>query len=286
MSSKRETKEREQVLQNRIIYSLPVRLGFWKDDVALEEEKKFIIAYKRDRGQLLIQKTRRMFDNLLRPCSLASSFQYVTYGESYQIKATDITRAFDQVDKFNSSLFLSGLVTEQEIDEYQSLTHGCLVTAANCKEPCVRNTFKIVGADWNKDGQQVLYGDDVLLKVSGNADEAPLFIQCENSTTECVGDHWTVRLSQIANIHCRFKFLYWNPQRRYETLGTNFSPNQRVIVQHTASGRNLAIEVNLCLPTFFGPECTVSCHTFRDCHKMETAENFWTIITSTKQPNT
>lgn len=32
------------------------------------------------------------------------------------------------------------------------------------------------------------------------------------------------------------------------------------------------------IPSFYGTECMVSCHTYRDSHKMETAENFWKIV--------
>lgn len=57
----------------------------------------------------------------------------------------------------------------------------------------------------------------------------------------------------------------------------DFPPNARVIVQHTASGQNLAAEVLAWMLTFFGADCTVSCETYRDSRKMERAENMWMV---------
>lgn len=217
MGNKCDDKDREAVLQNRIIYSLPVRQGFWNDELAFDEEKKTILAYKRDRGQLLAQKTRRMFDNLLKPCSVASSYQYVTYGQNYQIKCADIEEALNPNDKTDTNLYLSGLLTEQEIDEHQNLTHGCLITASNCREACARNTFQIVAANGDQNGEPVLYGDDVFLKITSEQ-SFPLYVQCENSTTQCMGDHLAVKLSQIPNIYCRCEKLAFSKCISINTL--------------------------------------------------------------------
>ncbi|XP_023027131.1 cilia- and flagella-associated protein 161 [Leptinotarsa decemlineata] len=277
MTSKQEREEREEVYQNRIIYSLPVHLGLWNEELALRDEKTIIAAYKRDHCQLLIQKTRKMFRNVLKPTVLAIEAPYVLYGQNYQLKACDVT--VSNTNKESSGLNLSGVINERDIDVVQHFIHGCSLSASPVGVPCVRNTFRVMGckAD-DKDGQQVFYGQDVLLQISESSGR-PLYLQCENSTIDTFGGHLSVRLSQSPDIYCRFKFLHWNPQKRYETIGTTFAPNTRVIIQHTASGRNLSVEPSHWIPSFYGPECMVSCHTYRDSHKMETAENFWKIIT-------
>lgn len=56
------------------------------------------------------------------------------------------------------------------------------------------------------------------------------------------------------------------------------SPRARVMIRHAASGQNLAVQYSKFLPTFFGVECCVACRTYKDTHKMETAENFWTFV--------
>ncbi|KAJ8978649.1 hypothetical protein NQ317_019085 [Molorchus minor] len=203
--------------QNRIIYSLPCRMGLWNEELALQEEKDFTTAYKRDHCQLLIQKTKK---------------------NNYQIATSDIT-----VEGGYSGLYLSGVISEKDIDSVQHFRHGCTLSASPLKHPCVRNTFVIAACDSEKAGQPVPYGEDVLLQIC-ESDDRPLYIQCENFTTDTFGNALTLRLSESPDIYCRFKLFNWNPQRRYETLGTNFSPNSRLIIQHTASGKNLAVQQN------------------------------------------
>ncbi|CAH1965839.1 unnamed protein product [Acanthoscelides obtectus] len=75
-----------------------------------------------------------------------------------------------------------------------------------------------------------------------------------------------------------FKFLHWDPKKRHETIDTTVKPDTTVIIQHVASGQNLAVEPHSLIPKFFGTECLVTCCTYRDSHKMETAENFWSVV--------
>ncbi|KAJ8927453.1 hypothetical protein NQ314_020124 [Rhamnusium bicolor] len=62
-----------------------------------------------------------------------------------------------------------------------------------------------MGAQANKGDQPVIYGDDVFLQIS-ESEENPLFIQCENFTTDTFGGHLTLRLSESPDIYCRFGF--------------------------------------------------------------------------------
>ncbi|XP_018567465.1 cilia- and flagella-associated protein 161-like [Anoplophora glabripennis] len=273
-SRDREKEEQEQVYQNRIIYSLPVRLGLWNEELALWEERNFITAYKKEHCQLLVQKTKKMFRNVLKTTILAPETPYLLYNQNYQIVTSDIVSS-----EGNTGLYLSGVLNERDIDYIQHFQHGCALSASPIKEPCVRNTFKIIGCDSNKRDQPIIYGEDVYIQISESGTR-PLYIQCENSTIDTFGGHLSLKLSQCPDIYCRFKFLHWDPKRRYQTTGTNFKPNSRVIIKHTASGKLLAAEQSKWMPSFYGPECVVSCHTYKDGHKMETAENFWKVLSS------
>ncbi|KAF7272450.1 cilia- and flagella-associated protein 161-like [Rhynchophorus ferrugineus] len=272
--------DKQSLYENRIIYSLPVRLGLWNEDLALREDKNATTAYKRDHCQLLIQKTKKMMRNIMKPTSLAHETAFVSYGENYQIKTSDLTERLTFTDS-SKGLFLSGLITEREIDTCQHFRHGCMLTASPIKDSIVRNTFKIVGCGRDKEGEQVVCGEDILIQISENTGP-PLYVQCENSTMDTFGRPLSLRLSTVPDFYCRFKVFHWDPQRREETVGTPFVPDTRIIIQHSASGQNLAVEPNRWIPTFFGPECTVSCRTCRDSHKMETRENFWCLATTPK----
>ncbi|CAG2055944.1 unnamed protein product [Timema podura] len=56
-------------------------------------------------------------------------------------------------------------------------------------------------------------------------------------------------------------------------------PHCRVIVNHASSNKNLSVEPCHWFPSYFGMECQVSVHTYRDVHRRETSENMWMFIT-------
>ncbi|KAJ8945369.1 hypothetical protein NQ318_007015, partial [Aromia moschata] len=279
ISSNQSMDSRDDEPHNRIIYSLPCRLGVVERGISPSGGEK--LYYGLQKAPLPITHTEDKEDVQERSqaCHSSRGDPYILFGQNYQIVTSDIT-----ADGGYGGLYLSGVISERDIDAVQHFRHGCTLSASPLKEPCVRNTFKITGCGSDKAGQPVPSGEDVFLEIC-ETDERPLYIQCENLTTDTFGGHLSLRLSQSPDIYCRFKLFSWNPQRRYETIGTNFPPNTRIIIQHTASGRNLAVEQNKWVPSFYGPECIVSCHTYKNCHKMETAENFWKIV-SRPIPNT
>lgn len=272
---KKERNDQAELYKNRVIYSLPVRAGYWSNELAIQEQLEFTYNYKKEHCQLLIQKTRKMFRNLLRPTGLPSDAPYISYNINYQIKSYGMKVINPCGQETLQPLYLSGVITEREIDSTQHFTHGCILTASPDGSPCIRNTFVFVGCDEKKTGN-VNYGEDVYIEVS-ESQGPPLYVQCENSTMDTFGKHLSLRFSQNPDIYCRFKILHWKPQLREESNGTFVAYNSYVIIQHTASGQNLAAEFHNWMPTFFGSECITSCHTFRDTHKMETSENLWKI---------
>lgn len=193
----REQKERSKLFQNRIIYSPSVRIGQWNEDIALREEKIRRTYYKRDHCMLSIQKTRKMFRNVLKTTVLALEAPHILYGQNYQLKAGDI-----KVSKNSTGLYLSGLINEREIETFQHFRHGSRLCLSRIKEPCVRNTFKIIGCNGDKTGQQVFYGEDLFLQIV-EAEGDPLFIQSTNTNTENFGEHLPVMLSVERDIYCR-----------------------------------------------------------------------------------
>lgn len=271
----RDMIEKDDQYRNRQIFSLPVRMENWNEDLFLREEKNRLTNMKRIRCELLVEKTRAMLRNLLKPVALAKERPFVEYGRWYQLKANAIPSTIKPCGKYG--LYLSGLIDERDIDYGTHFMHGCGLTASPDRLPCIRNTFIFRGCERDKNEECVNYGDDVYIEICESGICTPLYIQCENATHDNFGSHLIPRLTQSPDLYCRFKLLHWQPQFRYETEGSCFAPESTVIIQHTASGRNLAVEYNRWIPTFFGPECTVTCHTFQDSHRMETAENMWQI---------
>lgn len=280
-----EKNEETETFKNRITYSLPVRLGNWNEDLSLLEEKHRLTFQKQERCELTVQKLKNVYKNLLCETVLAKEGAYIMYGSNYQLQACQVANSMKAQQGGNTSygLYLSGVISEYDIDEGQHFMHGCRLTASSNKAPLVRNTFVFVSCDSNKNNEPIYYGQDLYIRIYESAD-LPLYLQCECASIDTFGGHLTLKLSQVLDIYCRFKILHWQPSLRYETQDTAIPQDSRVIIQHTASGQNLAVEPSKWLSTFFGAECCVSCHTFKDSHKMETAENMWKVV-ATKTPN-
>lgn len=272
--------EKEEVLKNQIKYALPVRIGNWNNDLYVREEEEKLMKRKKDNCQLLIQKMGTIYTNLLKPLKPQREIEYVNYGELYHIKATDVPdRMKPCPNKRSSGLYLCGLMNENDITYGDHFMHGCAITASPDKQDYVRNLFVFVSTDINRDGTSVNYGEDVYIRISETgSNDMPLYIQCEQANVETFGSYLHVRLTKSLDMYCRFKILHWNPEYRQQTRGVGVPPRARIIINHVATGELLAVNCRHWLSTFFGPECSVICHTFKDGHKMETAENMFSIV--------
>lgn len=271
--------EKEEMLKNQIKYSLPVRIGNWNNDLYLREEREKILQYKRDNCQLLTQKMRTIYKNLLKPIRPQRELGHVNYGQLYHIKATEVPDSLRPCpNRRTTGLYLSGLLNEKDINHGEHFMHGCTITASPDKQDYVRNLFSFVSTDINRDGVSVNYGDDVYIRISETGSDIPLYIQCEQANVETFGSYLLVRLTKSPDTYCRFKLLHWNPEYREQSIGIGVPLRARIIIKHTATGENLAVNIRQWIPTFFGPECLVICHTFKDSHKMETAENMFCIV--------
>ncbi|XP_022906137.1 cilia- and flagella-associated protein 161-like [Onthophagus taurus] len=281
----RDLLEHELLYKNRIIYSLPVKVDNWNEDLFLKEEKTKLTNMKRMRCELLVEKTRAMLKNLLRPIFLASDRPFIEYTRVYQIVASAMPSTLTPCGKYG--LYLAGLISENDLDHGTHFSHGCGLTASPDSQPSVRNSFIFRGcARERHEDEAVYYGEDVYIQIYESGVCTPLYIRCESSSYDNFGTRLVLRLSQSPDFYCRFKVYPWMPDVRYESEGSAFAPNSEVIIKHTATGRNLAVEYNHWVPTFFGPECVVTCHTYQDSHRMETAENLWKICQFQKTDKT
>nr|CAD7569405.1 unnamed protein product [Timema californicum] len=151
----------------------------------------------------------------------------------------------------------------------------------------------------NRDGEPLKFGQNFLLSPVETTTEKclcgestweaqllngalPLYVQSEIPQIDTQlgpSGHASVRLSSVLNTYCRWRVLYWDPNMRLETEGCPFPPHCRVIVNHASSNKNLSVEPCHWFPSYFGMECQVSVHTYRDVHRRETSENMWMFIT-------
>lgn len=282
----REEDEKNENWRNQPVFSLPTKIGNWNDVLALKEEKLALIKYKRDHCQLLLQKTKYMYQNLLYNVKLESNAEFVKYNRRYMIKAPYIPNkiSFNSDETHKLGLFLSCILTEREIDNVQHFVDSCVVTACSERTACVRNSFEFIACDENRSGLQICYGDEIYIVMPESNTKQRLYVKCETASIENFGGHLPVYLSEDADTYCRFKIFHFTPQMRKDSSGSPFMPGTKIIIKHTATDHNLAVEYKNWIPTFFGPECTIACHTYQDCHRMETSENIWEIV-GHEEPN-
>lgn len=282
----REEDEKNEFWRNLPVYSLPTHIGFWLDTMHMKEEKLALMKYKKDHCQTLLQKTKLMFENLLENRKLERKAEFVQFNKPYMLKAPVIPNKvlFNPDSTPTLGLYLSCILTEREVDHVQHFVDGCLVTASSERTPCVRNTFEIISCNENRAGMQVCYTDDIYITMPESNTKQRLYLRCENSTFENFGALLPVTLSDTPDGYCRFKIFHFTPQVRRESAGSFFYPGTKFIIKHTATGHNLAVNYRNWIPTFFGAECSVICHTYQDTHRMETAENIWEFV-GYEEPN-
>ncbi|XP_049816552.1 uncharacterized protein LOC126263502 [Schistocerca nitens] len=83
-------------------------------------------------------------------------------------------------------------------------------------------------------------------------------------------------LSCYNNTCCRWRALYWDSSKRPESEGSPVPPHSKILINHSASNRNLAVEPGIWFPTFFGmvtniAECDNHLHPQQPGTALETA---------------
>ncbi|XP_049832697.1 cilia- and flagella-associated protein 161-like isoform X2 [Schistocerca gregaria] len=250
-------------------YSSSVRIGNWNEELYSEEAGQQLFLKKRERGELLVQKARKLFFNLLREVELAPAAEWVRFGDVVQLLATDFPVA------------LSTLITERQVDRAQQLVTGSpLVCSKLTTPPCFRNTFRIRSehGDDTRNGEPVKFNQDFVLCPVESYGNLPLFVESRIPQINIgvgASGFAAIMLSCYNNTCCRWRALYWDSSKRPESEGSPVPPHSKILINHSASNRNLAVEPRIWFPTFFGMECEVSVHTCKDAQRRETAENHW-----------
>lgn len=95
---------------------------------------------KRERGELLSQKTTKVVEHLLAPIQLSASKTFVEFDTTIQLIASEMPN-FHPTSKL--PLALSIVVNEPQINSFQEIDRHATVTCAPSQQSCIRNTFII-----------------------------------------------------------------------------------------------------------------------------------------------
>ncbi|XP_025195591.1 cilia- and flagella-associated protein 161-like [Melanaphis sacchari] len=263
-------------------YSVNVRIGNWVEETHLQSEKIKSFLSKRDRGELLVQKSQRMYSSLLRPVVLNSTSEFLRYGEDAQLVCSDIR--FPGWNDGAGGVALSCSTSDYH-SELDGMGPGCTITASPLTESCVRNCFKICGIGSNcEKGEPLMFGD--MFTISPCISSKPLFVAASMPhiyTERGVSGHPALKLVDTQDVYCRWTVAYWRVSMREEAKGLPVPNGARVVLKHAATNLNAAVETDFRIATFFGDEYEVTAHSYKDVRGCEMAQNIWEFVTSSKR---
>ncbi|XP_062060831.1 cilia- and flagella-associated protein 161 [Lepus europaeus] len=264
------------------LYGPRVRMGNWNEDVYLEEERMKDFLEKRAKGQLLIQRNRRLKRNLLRPMQLSVSKDgYIHFGDNVMLVNPDHPET-------EAELVLPGdlslCMTPDEIRAHLSdeLEVPCGLSAAQTRTPVGRNTFAVLSAGGDAAGQVLRYGQDFCLGIAGGFDNTMLYLSSDHRTLlKSSKRSWLQEVTltdDVSHLNC-WQAAFLDPQLRLEYEGFPIPANTRILIIHRHTNRALAAHRHLFLSTYFGKEAEVVAHTYLDSHRAEKPKNHWMLVT-------
>ncbi|XP_039112779.1 cilia- and flagella-associated protein 161 isoform X2 [Hyaena hyaena] len=237
---------------------------------------------KRDKGQLLIQRNRRLKENLLRPMQLSISEDgYIHCGDKVML----VNPAPAEKE---AHLFLDGdlslCMTPDEIKAHLSdeLEVPCGLSAAQTKIPVGRNTFIILSPDRNATGHVLRYGQNFCLATTGGFEDKMLYLSSDHRTLLKSSKRSLLQelylTDEVSFLNC-WQAAFLDPQLRLEHEGAPVPANAKILLSHCRTNRGLAAHRHLSWSTYFGKEAEVAVHTHLDSHRVEKPMNHWMLVT-------
>ncbi|XP_062439695.1 cilia- and flagella-associated protein 161 isoform X2 [Rhea pennata] len=150
-------------------YSRGVRVGNWSEDAALAEELLEDFRRKKERGELLIQRSKKLRDNLLRKVKLSLPKDgFVHFGDTVMLLSPDNNKSsMENYPGVCGKLALAVDLDEIAMFSAKSLQAPCGVSAVKSTDPIGRNTFCILSVDGGSVGEPVKFGQKFGLGAAG-----------------------------------------------------------------------------------------------------------------------
>ncbi|XP_013117810.2 cilia- and flagella-associated protein 161 [Stomoxys calcitrans] len=292
-------------LVTRSTYRPVVRLGNWYEDICLEEEKLQTFLSLRERGELMVEKTRRLYENFHKEIQLSTPRDTISFGDIVQLLPVHMQICNNSRNAKNSPA-LSVSINERVVRRSQQMNEECDLTLAPSVRPCIRNSFRIVsiaGDGWEDNSalripkeELLKYGQPFRLQCLGGGEPLLLYSSQKSwDLTSPIHSNYESRkfgeinltLGLCAKKNCGpgkfvpLAYTHWycqhlDPHKRFETEGNPLPSNQPLVITHMATNRNLAAE-NLKIHTLFGTEFVVCVQNYKNIFKRETWQNIWMI---------
>ncbi|XP_067327538.1 cilia- and flagella-associated protein 161 [Anolis sagrei] len=264
-------------------YSPGVLIGNWNEDVYLEEELLKDFLHKREKGELLIQKSERLKDNLYKKEHLSISKDgFVHFGDTVLLVNPDDNTSAGRDPTTSGDLSLAVNPEEEEIHRSQKLVAPCGVSAVRSVTPIGRNAFRILSIEGEAMGEPLRFGQNFGLGATGGFPDQMLYLMSDHKTfmnmtkkSHTQSAFMTDELTYLAS----WQAIFLDPQFRLEYEGFPVPANTKILIVHSYTNQGLAIHRDFYVRTYFGKEYEVNCHTYLDTHKAEKDMNHWVMVT-------
>lgn len=264
-------------------FSANVRVGNWSEDISLDEDVLKDFLARKERGELIVQKTSFLKRNILKETNLSvTTDELVHFGDTVMLVNSGTEReSLTGIDPFRHPSSLSINADTTNVGTNSSIVAPCGMSASTNVTPCVRNSFIIESVDGTPAGEPLIYGQSFALRTTqGFAGE--LYLKSDHKTFEkCALKSRLQEVSltdQPSFLSC-WQAVYHDPQLRLEYEGCPVPANSKVLISHCKTNQCLAALENYTLLTLYGKEYEVTAHTYLDSHKAERDLNHWLLVT-------
>ena len=253
----------------KTIYVPSVRVGNWREDLALEEETVKDFMRKQETGELLIQKTSSLLQQVNAPIEISSEKDTLSFGDKIVLYHVDTQRT------------LSAHIPFGILHSSFNIQSPCAVTASATLVPCIRNTFSIESVNKETaDGDTVRFGQQFYLKTQGGSG-GDLYLHSD--TASFAKDAKYSRQQEVLLVSPASYFCAWNilcvaRRDRLESEGEPVPANAVVLINHCKTNQSLACLSQFSYRTVFGREHEVTAHTHYTKYKTIDLQNQWVLM--------
>lgn len=270
-------------------YQRTVKVGNWNEDMSWEEELLKDFLEKREKGELLIQKSSNLKSKVLKPaCLSAPTDGFLHFGDAVMLVNDNILEVLGGDPASTPTLVpvcdeVSLSLTPDDSTAYSSQCLGsyCGVTASRNMNACIRNTYVITSSDGSPQGDVLRYGQNFALRTTDDftghlylASDQKTFVKCARKSRM-----QEVFLTAEPSYLTCWQTSYFDPQMRMEFEGEPVPANTKLLIIHSKTNQCLAVLRKFVLWTCFGKEYEVTARTFLDAHKAEETMNHWILVT-------
>ncbi|XP_044294864.1 cilia- and flagella-associated protein 161 isoform X1 [Varanus komodoensis] len=230
-------------------YSPGVLIGNWNEDVYLEEECLKDFLYRRERGELLIQRSKKIKEHLYKKEQLSVSKDgFIHFGDTVMLLSPDNNKSpMENYPAVCGNLSLAVNPDEASVHRSARLPVPCGMSACKTVTPAGRNVFQILSTEGEAMGEPVRFGQNFGLGTAGGFPEPMLFLASDHKTFINMAkksSHQSVFMTDELSYLASWQATFLDPQYRMEYEGFPVPANTKILIIHSHTNQGLAIPRN------------------------------------------